>query len=98
VSAATVEATLAVELAVELELLPATAPAAAAFCAEAALDALSRLYRPEAWLPLTLPIDIINLEYGCSNHSYRPRFEELEEILLGARPHREVPRVRSTQR
>jgi hypothetical protein len=63
VSAATIEATLAVELAVELEVLLVLAvvlagvAAAAVFSAEAALDALKRLYR--AGLLLTLPIDIM---------------------------------------
>lgn len=62
VSAATVEAALGT-LAVELEALPGFAAALAAvaaitlFSAEAALDALKRLDRAEAWLP-TLPIDI----------------------------------------
>ena len=65
VSAATVEATLAVELAVELAVLfvPAAVvagvAAATVFAAEAALDALKRLYTAEAWLLLTLPIDIM---------------------------------------
>ena len=51
VSAAIADAALAVELAVELEPLTALAPAVAAaavFAAEAALDALRRLYRAEA--------------------------------------------------
>jgi hypothetical protein len=49
VSAATVEATVDVELAVELEALGVLlAAAATVFCAEAALDALNRLYRAEA--------------------------------------------------
>jgi hypothetical protein len=62
VSATTIEATLAVELAVEFEVLPVLAvvlagvAVAAVFAAEAALDALKRLYR--AGLLLTLPIDI----------------------------------------
>ena len=63
VSAATVEATLAVEPAVELDVLPAPAraevAAAAVFAAEAALDALKRLDRAEAWLLPMLPIDIM---------------------------------------
>jgi hypothetical protein len=63
VSAATVEATFAIWLAAELEglLAPAMVAVAAAtvFCAEAALDALKRLDRAEAWLLLTLPIDIM---------------------------------------
>jgi hypothetical protein len=63
VSAATIEAMLAVEPAVELEVplvlavVLAGIAAAAAFAAEAALDALTRLYR--AGLLLTLPIDIM---------------------------------------
>ena len=63
VSATTIEATLAVELAVEFEVLPVLAvvlagvAVAAVFAAEAALDALKRLYR--AGLLLTLPIDIM---------------------------------------
>jgi hypothetical protein len=63
VNAATVEATFAVWLAAELEglLAPAVVAVAAAtvFCAEAALDALKRLDRAEAWLLLMLSIDIM---------------------------------------
>lgn len=65
VSAATVEATLAVEPAVEdeaplvLPAVPAGIAAATVFCAEAALDALSRLARAEDWLLPMLPIDIM---------------------------------------
>ncbi len=65
VSAATVEPTPAVELAVEFEVLlvlvavPAGVAAATVFAAEAALDALKRLYRAEAWLLPTLAIDIM---------------------------------------
>jgi hypothetical protein len=64
VNAAIVEATPAVELAVELEVLLVLAvvfaevAAAAVFAAAAALEALKRLYRAEAWLLPTLPIDI----------------------------------------
>jgi hypothetical protein len=76
VSAATVEAVLAVELAVELEVLLVLAAAlagvaaATVFCADAALDALKRLDTAEAWLLLMLPIDIMArsrpLESGLS--------------------------------
>jgi hypothetical protein len=76
VSAATVEAMLAVELAVELEVLPVLAAvpagvaAATVFFAEAALDALKRLDTAAAWLLPTLPIDIMapiaTLESGLS--------------------------------
>jgi hypothetical protein len=65
VSAATVDATVAVEPTVEGEALLAVAPvlaavaAAAVFAADAALDALKRLYRAEVWLLPTLPIDIM---------------------------------------
>ena len=60
VNAATVEATLAVELALEFEsLLAPPAAAAAVVCAEAALDALKRLYSAEVWLLPILPIDIM---------------------------------------
>jgi hypothetical protein len=57
VSAATVEAVLAVKLAVEFEVLLALA--ATVFSAEAALDALKRLDTAVAWLLLMLPIDIM---------------------------------------
>lgn len=65
VSAATVEVTLTAELAVKLEVplvlavVLAEVAATAEFSAEAALDAPKRLYRAEAWLLLTLPIDIM---------------------------------------
>jgi hypothetical protein len=58
VSAAMVEAKFAAELVVELEALPVVA-ADTELAAEAALDAFRRLDRAEAWLLLTLPIDIV---------------------------------------
>jgi hypothetical protein len=88
VSAATVEATLAVRPAFELAVLLALAAVlaevapAAAFSAEAALDALKRVYRAEAWLPLTLPIDITTPILGDCNQGYRLEFEGLEEVSL----------------
>jgi hypothetical protein len=61
VSAATVAARLAVELGLEVLLAatPAALAAAAVFSADAALDALRRLDRAEAWPLLMLPIDIV---------------------------------------
>jgi hypothetical protein len=88
VSAATVEATLAVKPAVELVVplalaaVLAEAAAATVFSAEAALDALKRVYRAEAWLLLMLPIDIMTPISDGWNQGYRPGFEELEEDLL----------------
>ena len=89
VSAATVEATLAVKLTMELGVLPVLAgvlaevAAATVPVAEAALEALKRLDRAEAWLLLlTLPIDIMTPGRDRCNHRYRPGFEELEEDFL----------------
>jgi len=61
VSAATVAARLAVELGLEVLLaaVPAEVAAATVFSADAALDALRRLDRAEAWPLLMLPIDIV---------------------------------------
>jgi hypothetical protein len=62
VSAAAVDAAVAVEFAAEPEAplaLAAEVAAATVFCADAALEALNRLESAEAWLLPMLPIDII---------------------------------------
>jgi hypothetical protein len=85
VSAATVDATLAAEVAVELDapLAAAVVTPATEFCAEAALDALKRLDRTEAWLLPTLPIDIMPPPANRWNQVYRPMFQELEGAACG---------------
>jgi hypothetical protein len=81
-----------------LELAPVLAEVAAAtvFSAEAALEAPKRLDRVEAWLLLTLPIDIMTPIETAVIRSYRPEFEKLEENSLSAVERRSVRLTRTS--